>query len=107
MSLPTDDQVLAMHVCPPGWTEASGYVEMGRITLGDDGRMDPAAVRDKYQSLIHLTPTGSHPSPPMIGYWRGDTFVIVDGRHTFVALVLLGYRTFLVRWRVPPEKRDG
>lgn len=90
----------APHVVPRGCVERQGYVPMGRITLGDPGRIDPAAVTEKYRELIHLTYTGAQPSPPPVGRWLDDgTFEIIDGRHHWLALVMLGYRTFLVRWQ--------
>lgn len=41
--------------------------------------------------------------PPPVGYWEDDpdgarTFVIQDGRHAFVAALMIGDREVLVAW---------
>jgi hypothetical protein len=107
----TESEKVCLDV-PAGWLEETAYVPAHRIRLGDTSRIDPAALREVYNRIAgvsHHSP-GTQLSPCPKGFWEKgedgvDTFVIVDGRHRFLAYLMLGYRHILVRWNVPNDRR--
>lgn len=57
-------------------------------------------VDRSYQRLIQQAPAQSWPPP--VGHWEGETFVVEDGRHEYIASVMLGYSHLFVAWIVAP-----
>ena len=54
-----------------------------------------------YQRRLQL---GEHqPWPCPRGHWEGERFVLVDGRHDYVAALMLGHGHLFVAW---VEERD-
>jgi hypothetical protein len=49
-----------------------------------------------YQRLLQTAP--AQPWPPPVGRWEGERFVIHDGRHTYVAALMLGFESIFVAW---------
>lgn len=82
---------------PPGQTVKTGYVPVHHIVLACKDRMAVGDVDRAYQRLIQIAPNQAFPCP--IGHWEEDNnFVIIDGRHTYVAALMLGFEYILVAW---------
>lgn len=87
---------------PPGAVVFTGYVRIDRISLACRERMAVGDVDRACQRRLQLAPR--QPFPPPRGYWDGQQFVIVDGRHEYVAALMLGFERILVAWTMPAEK---
>ena len=85
----------SMHV-PPGKVVREGYVPVWDIELLCRDRMAVGDVGAAFDRLLQVAPNQEHPPP--FGYWKDGSFIIVDGRHAFVALLMLGYTHILVAW---------
>ena len=87
-------------VVPPGQRVATGYVPVDQVRLACHDRMAVGDVERPYQRRIQLAP--AQPWPPPVGAWKGEgeqlRFVIEDGRHDYVAALMLGYEWILVAW---------
>ena len=46
----------------------------------------------------------SQPSPAPVGHWDGDRFTIMDGGHTYIALLMLGKTHMFVSWLAPADE---
>jgi len=74
----------------------TGYVPIDAVKLACRDRMAVGDVDRAYQRRLQL---GDHqPWPPPRGYWYGNRFVIVDGRHDAVAAMMLGLEHLFVAW---------
>jgi hypothetical protein len=68
--------------------------------------LSPPAVERAYCRQLELG--DGQAWPPLTGYWRDDgKFVLTDGRHRFVAALMLGMEYVLVAWLVPPSEVCG
>nr|WP_315051301.1 hypothetical protein [uncultured Brevundimonas sp.] len=84
---------------PPGHLVRTGYVAVGQVDMACRARMAVGDVKESYERLIQM---GSHqPWPCPRGHWSGERFVVVDGRHQFVASLMLGLEYLLVAWVEP------
>jgi hypothetical protein len=81
---------------PTGMRVATGYVDIFKVRLACRERMAVGDVGAAYQSQLQLGSSQAFPCPT--GFWEGETFVIEDGRHTWVAAVMLGLQCVLVAW---------
>lgn len=88
-----EDRSLAV---PPGHVVRTGYVAVESVTLACRERMAPGDVKAAYERLLQLG--GHQPWPSPRGHWEGERFVIVDGRHQYVASLMLGLTHVLVAW---------
>ena len=96
--LHAEDRSLAV---PPGRLVRTGYVSVWQVRLGCRERMSIGDVKSSYERRLQL---GDHqPWPCPRGEWDGEDFVIHDGRHEYVAAVMLGHDHLLVAW---PEKAE-
>jgi hypothetical protein len=83
----------------PGKKVATGYVHVENISLACRERMSIGDVNSAYQKRLQL---GDHqPWPCPRGYWSDMRFVIEDGRHEYVAALMLGQTHILVAWEEP------
>lgn len=81
---------------PPGKVVRTGYVRVCQVRLACRERMSMGDVWLAYQKRLQL---GDHqPWPCPRGYFDSEHFVIVDGRHEYVANLLLGNEHILVAW---------
>lgn len=88
-----EDRSLAV---PPGQHVVTGYVPIHKVRLACRDRMAIGDVRTAYERRIQL---GDHqPWPCPRGQWDGDAFVVIDGRHDYVAALMLGLEHILVAW---------
>jgi hypothetical protein len=85
----------------PGHLVRTAYVPVEDVVLACRDRMAVGDVDRAYQKRLQL---GDHqPWPCPRGQWRDDgRFEIIDGRHEWVATVMLGYPHILVAWEEPP-----
>lgn len=81
---------------PPGHIVRTGYVPIEQVTMACRDRMTPGDVKGAYDRLLQLGGNQPHPSPR--GHWEAGRFVVVDGRHQFVASLMLGFTHLLVAW---------
>lgn len=88
---------------PAGQAVTTGYVPVHKVKMACRERMAIGDVEEAFRLLLRVRP--SQPWPPPVGHWEGETFVIVDGRHTYIAALMLGYEHLFVAWL--EEKGDG
>lgn len=81
---------------PPGQLVRTGYVEMHRIRLGCRDRITVGDVERAYRQQLALGEHQAWPCPN--GEWDGETFVLHDGRHAYVAALMIGLTHLLVAW---------
>ena len=87
---------------PSGQVIKTDYVEIHRIKTACKERMSIGDVKVAFEKRLQMG--GRQPWPCPWGYWEGDWFVIVDGRHEFVASIMLGLSHILVAWLA--ERKD-
>jgi hypothetical protein len=83
-------------VVPPGSRVRTDYVAIDRISLACRDRMAVGDVDRAYQWQLQLGNQQRWPCP--VGRWDGERFVITDGRHQYVASLMLGMEHLLVAW---------
>lgn len=88
-----EDRGLAV---PPGATVRTGYVPVHDVRLACKARMAVGDVEAAYRRRIGCAPAQPWPCP--VGKWGGDRFEIHDGRHEYVAALMLGCEHILVAW---------
>jgi hypothetical protein len=88
---------------PPGMIVRTGYVRIDRVRLACRDRMAIGDVERAYERRIQNAP--GQPWPCARGEWDGEIFVVVDGRHDYVAALMLGVEWLLVAWLAakPPD----
>lgn len=98
-------------IVPPGKVMRTGYVSVFDCVLACRERMAVGDVDRAFQKLLQLGDKSQWPCPN--GRWRHDVdgkggnwevFVIEDGRHEWMASVMLGRTHLLVAWM---EDADG
>lgn len=88
-----EDRTMAV---PPGHFVRTGYVAVENVKLACRDRMTPGDVKVAYERLLQL---GDHqPWPAPCGHWKDDRFIVVDGRHQFIASLMLGKTHIFVAW---------
>lgn len=85
---------------PAGMILKTGYVNFANVTFEQFGGNYLPAV-EKYVQRYADSGGGAQDSDCPFGYWRGETFVIQNGRHRLIALLICGYADFLVSWIAP------
>jgi hypothetical protein len=80
----------------PGQVVRTGYVDVFKCRLACRERMHVGDVAGAWQKLLQLGDQSAWPCPN--GRWDGATFEIHDGRHEWVAAVMLGRAQLLVAW---------
>lgn len=81
---------------PPGQRVITGYVPIEQITIACRARMAVGDVEAAYRKQLALGSNQAWPCPN--GRWHGDRFVIADGRHAYVAALMIGLTHLLVAW---------
>jgi hypothetical protein len=84
----------------PGHVVRTDYVRVEDVVLACRERMAIGDVDRAFQKRLQI---GDHqPWPCPRGAWREDgRFEIVDGRHEYVATLMLGHSHILVAWEEP------
>ena len=89
----TEDRFVSV---PPGYLIATAYVPVFNCELTSRVRMAVGDVGAAYQKVLRL---GDHQQwPPPFGHWKDGKFFIDDGRHQWVASVMLGQEFIFVCW---------
>lgn len=93
----------------PGERIRTAWVDVERVSLACKARMAVGDVAAAYQRLLQQGDAAAWPPPN--GHWLGDEaagrFVIEDGRHEYVASLMLGRERILVAWvEGEPPKRE-
>lgn len=83
----------------PGHVVRTGYVDVFKVRLGCRERMSIGDIDRAYQKRLQLGAAQPWPCPN--GRWDGDTFLLSDGRHEWLATVALGHAYMLVAWTEP------
>lgn len=84
---------------PPGHVVKTGYVSVYSIRMGCRTRMAVGDVDTAVRKLLQLGDASSFPCPN--GAWEdpsSETFVLYDGRHEWIAHLMLGREYMLVAW---------
>jgi transposase InsO family protein len=87
------DRTLAV---PPGQVVRTGWVDVFACRLANRERMAVGDVAEAFQRRLQAGRAQPFPCPN--GRWAGDAFEIFDGRHEWVAAVMLGHARILVAW---------
>lgn len=80
----------------PGHVVKTGWVRIADCLLANRTRMAIGDVEAKYRVLLCQGDAALW--PPITGTWQGDRFAVSDGRHQFVASLMLGHEKVLVAW---------
>ncbi|HEX6032897.1 MAG TPA: hypothetical protein VFY83_00635 [Anaerolineales bacterium] len=82
---------------PAGKIIKTCYVPIHKVQLACRERMSIGDVDRAYQKRLQLG--RNQPWPPPVGRWGDDGyFVLTDGRHEYVATLMLGHESILVAW---------
>lgn len=82
---------------PQGHKVVTGYVDTFNVTLACRASMAVGDVSNSYQKLLQMGSNQPWPCPN--GMWKPDgKFEIHDGRHEYVASLMLGKSHILVAW---------
>jgi hypothetical protein len=87
---------------PPGHIVKTGYVSVWNVEFSCRDRMSVGDVDRAFQKRLQL---GDHqPWPPPRGHWHlNNRFIIEDGRHEYLAALMLGIEYLLVAWTEKAE----
>jgi hypothetical protein len=91
--LTAEDRSIAV---PPGQVVRTAYVPIGKVDLACRARMAIGDVKESYERQLQLGSRQPWPCPR--GFWQADRFVVEDGRHQYVASLMLGLEFLLVAW---------
>ncbi|MFH5926432.1 hypothetical protein [Roseomonas sp. SXEYE001] len=80
----------------PGQIVRTAWVDIDLCRLGNRARMSPEAVEKKYRRLLNLGDCA--PWPPVVGHWDAERFVVCDGRHDYLASLMIGRDKIFVCW---------
>ena len=86
---------------PAGKIVRTGYVPVEDVTLACRERMAIGDVETAYRRRLQLG--ADQPWPPAIGDWDGARFRLIDGRHDYVAALMLGVEHVFVAWIADAE----
>jgi hypothetical protein len=89
----TDDRSLKIE---QNQKVVTNWIPINNCYFANRDRMSPEAVEVKYRKL--LCQSGAAIWPPINGIWVSDRFEIHDGRHEYVACLMLGYEKIFVAW---------
>lgn len=85
---------------PQGKVVKTEWISIWDCKLACRDRMAVGDVGVAYQRLLQQDGNAAWPLP--VGYWdgetRGERFVICDGRHEYIAALMLGHSEILVAW---------
>lgn len=82
---------------PAGHIVKTASVDVFRCRLANRARIGVGDIEHAYHKRLNAG-EAAHPFPCPNGEWDGETFIIHDGRHEWIATVALGYPKILVAW---------
>jgi hypothetical protein len=74
----------------------TAWVDIDLCRLSFRLPMSPEAVEKKYRRLLNLGQCA--PWPPIVGHWEDGRFVVCDGRHDYLAALMIGRDKLFVCW---------
>src|ERR1700744_1104047 len=74
----------------------TGWVDIDLCKLGFRRPMSPEAVEKKYRRLLNIGDCA--PWPPVVGHWEDGRFLVDDGRHDYLAALMMGRDKLFVCW---------
>jgi hypothetical protein len=74
----------------------TAWVDIDLCRLGFRMPMSPEAVEKKYRRLLNIGDCA--PWPPIVGHWEDGRFVVCDGRHDYLAALMMGRDKLFVCW---------
>lgn len=81
----------------------TAWVDIDLCRLSFRLPMSPEAVEKKYRRLLNLG--DGAPWPPVVGHWENGRFVVCDGRHDYLAALMIGREKQFVCWlETPPDR---
>jgi len=98
MSEPVKIALDRTMVVPAGKTVKTDYVRIDNVRLACRERMAVGDVAAAYQRVLQFSGGGNQAWPCPTGFWDGERFVIQDGRHEYVASLMIGLEYILVAW---------
>jgi len=84
---------------PVGHKVVTGYVDCWKVILSCRAPMSVGDVSAAHNKLLQMG--GEQPWPCPNGVWKDDVFHIHDGRHQYIASLMLGMSHILVAWIEP------
>lgn len=72
------------------------WIDIDLCCLGSRTRMSPEAVTEKYRILLQHNEAAIW--PPIVGHWENNRFIVDDGRHEYLAWLMLGRKKIFVAW---------
>lgn len=81
---------------PPGKVVVTGYVKIDGLIFACRDRMSIGDLDVAYRRRLQCGTSQPWPCPR--GHWKGETFVIDDGRHEAIAAMMLGVEYILCAW---------
>ncbi len=81
---------------PPGTVVRTGYVDIFRVRPACRERMAVGDVGAAFQKVLQAGKDQFYPCP--FGYWSLSDFILVDGRHEWLARIMHGNTHILVAW---------
>ena len=88
-----EDRSLAVR---PGQLVRTAWINIDEARLGCRVTMSPEAVEKKFRRLLCLGDCA--PWPPIVGHWEAGRFVVCDGRHDYLAALMIGRARLFVCW---------
>ena len=74
----------------------TAWVDIDLCRLGFRMPMSPEAVEKKYRRLLNIGDCA--PWPPIVGHWEDGRFIVWDGRHDYLAALMMGRDKLFVCW---------
>lgn len=80
----------------PNQTVRTAWIDIDKCKLGSRTMINPEAVEKKFRRLLNMGDAAAW--PPIVGHWEGDRFVVDDGRHEYLASLMIGREKLFVCW---------
>lgn len=80
----------------PDQVVKTAWIDIDLCRLGCRVLMSPEAVEAKFRRFLNLGANSAW--PPVVGHWDGDRFVVADGRHEYLAALMIGRDKLFVCW---------
>ena len=74
----------------------TAWVDIDLCKLGFRLPMSPEAVEKKFRRLLNIGDCA--PWPPIVGHWEDGRFLVDDGRHDYLAALMIGREKLFVCW---------
>lgn len=88
---------------PPNHVVRTAYIDVWQVKMACRERMSFGDIKNAYEKRLQLGSDNPWPCPR--GEWEGEEgnsrFIIIDGRHEYLATLALGHQYILVAWVVP------